>query len=115
MRLCKSDLHLRPIFHQKEKRVAAHILVCFLALALWRTLEQWMSAKGLGTCARQLLHEVATVRSMDVVLPVKDHSELRLRVVSKPDQSVAELLVRLGVELPSRPKIFENIVEKTTP
>jgi Transposase DDE domain len=114
-RLCKSDLHLRPIFHQKYERVEAHILVCFLALALWRTLEQWMSAKGLGTCARQLLREVATVRSMDVVLPVKDHGELRLRVVGKPDRSVAELLVRLGVELPSRPKILENVVQKLSP
>jgi hypothetical protein len=114
-RLCKSDLHLRPIFHQKGERVEAHLLVCFLALALWRTLEQWMSAQGLGTCARQLLHEVATVRSMDVILPVKERGDLRLRVVSKPDRPVAELLVRLGVELPSRPKIFENVVEKTTP
>ena len=48
----KSDLHLRPIFHQKTERVEAHILVCFLALALWRTLEMWMKGKGLGTCAR---------------------------------------------------------------
>jgi hypothetical protein len=111
-RVAKSDLHLRPIFHQKAQRVEAHILVCFLALALWRTLEQWMSAKGLGTCARQLLHEVATVRSLDVVLPVKDRGELRLRLVSKPDRPVAELLVRLGVELPVRPKSLENVVEK---
>jgi len=111
-RLSKSDLHLRPIFHQKDRRVEAHLLVCFLALALWRTLEQWMSAKGLGSCARQLLYEVATVRSLDVILPVKDRGELRLRVVSKPDRPVAELLVRLGLELPSRPKILENVVEK---
>jgi Transposase DDE domain len=111
-RISKSDLHMRPIFHQKANRVEAHILVCFLALALWRTLEQWMSAKGLGTCARQLLHEVATVRSLDVVLPVKDRGELRLRLVSKPDRPVAELLVRLGVELPTRPKSLENVVEK---
>jgi hypothetical protein len=111
-RLSKSDLHLRPIFHQKDRRVEAHLLVCFLALALWRTLEQWMSAKGLGSCARQLLYEVATVHSLDVILPVKDRGELRLRVVSKPDRPVAELLVRLGLELPSRPKILENVVEK---
>ena len=51
----KSDLGLRPVFHHKEDRVQAHILVCFLALAQWRTLEQWMSAKGLGTFARQLI------------------------------------------------------------
>lgn len=116
-RISKSDLSLRPVFHQKTHRVEAHILVCFLSLALWRTLEQWMRGKGLGNCARQLLKEVATVRSMDVVLPVKEpHSqetrELRLRVVARPDRPVAELLVRLGLELPSAPKIVQNVVEK---
>jgi hypothetical protein len=50
----KSDLWLRPVFHQKTKRVEAHILVCFLTLALWRTLEMWMRGKGLGTCTRSL-------------------------------------------------------------
>jgi transposase len=111
-RTAKSDLSLRPVFHQKTERVEAHILVCFLSLALWRTLEMWMHGKGLGTCARQLLKEVATVRMMDVVLPVKDRSELRLRLVAKPDQPVAELLHRLGVTLPRAPKIVQNVVEK---
>jgi transposase len=111
----KSDLCLRPVFHQKTERVEAHILVCFLALALWRTLEMWMRGKGLGTCARQLLKEVATVRSMDVILPLKDRGEVRLRVVAKPDRPVAELLQRLGVILPHAPKIVENVVEKITP
>jgi len=113
-RTAKSDLALRPVFHQKTERVEAHILVCFLSLALWRTLEMWMKGKGLGTCARQLLKEVATVRMMDVVLPVKDRGELRLRVVAKPDQPVAELLHRLGVTLPRTPKIVQNVVEKNT-
>lgn len=108
----KSDLWLRPVFHQKTHRVEAHILVCFLSLALWRTLEMWMRGKGLGTCARQLLKEVATVRSMDVVLPVKDRAEVRMRVVAKPDRPVAELLHRLGVILPRTPKIVQNVVEK---
>jgi len=111
----KSDLGLRPVFHQKTHRVEAHILVCFLALALWRTLEMWMRGKGLGTCARQLLKEVNTVRSMDVVLPVKDRGEVRLRVVAKPERPVAELLHRLGVILPNAPKLVENVVEKITP
>ena len=111
-RLSKSDLGLRPIFHQKTERVEAHILVCFLALALWRTLEMWMKSKGLGTCARQLLKEIATVRSLDVLLPVKDRPEMRLRVVTKPDRLVAELLAHLGLELPNAPKIIANVVEK---
>jgi hypothetical protein len=117
-RIGKSDLNLRPVFHQKTQRVEAHILVCFLSLALWRTLEMWMHGKGLGDCARQLLKEVATVRSMDVVLPVKETQsqqthELRLRVVARPDRPVAELLVRLGLDLPSAPKVVQNVVEKS--
>lgn len=101
-RISKSDLSLRPVFHQKTERVEAHILICFLSLALWRTLEMWMRGKGLGNCSRQLIKEVATVRSMDVVLPVKESEtqetcEVRLRVVARPDRPVAELLVRLGL------------------
>jgi len=116
-RISKSDLSLRPVFHQKTERVEAHILVCFLSLALWRTLEMWMHGKGLGDCARELLKQVATVRSMDVVLPVREAEtqqtrELRLRVVARPDRPVAELLVRLGLELPSAPKAVQNVVEK---
>jgi transposase len=117
-RISKSDLSLRPVFHHKTERVEAHILVCFLSLALWRTLEMWMQGKGLGNCSRQLLKEVATVRSMDVVLPVKQSQsqetrELRLRVVARPDRPVAELLVRLGLELPNAPKLAQNVVEKS--
>jgi transposase len=102
-RISKSDLSLRPVFHHKTQRVEAHILVCSLSLALWRTLEMWMNGKGLGTCARQLIKEVGTVRSMDVVLPVKEAQSqntraMRLRVVARPDRPVAELLVRLGLE-----------------
>ena len=116
-RISKSDLNLRPVFHQKTERVEAHLLVCFLSLALWRTLEMWMRGKGLGNCARQLVKEIATVRSMDVVLPVKsqdsqEQHEVRLRVVARPDRPVAELLVRLGLELPSVPKLVQNVVEK---
>ena len=73
-RISKSDLNLRPVFHHHTQRVEAHLLVCFLSLALWRTLEQWMRGKHLGNCARQLVKEVATVRSMDVVLPIRDES-----------------------------------------
>jgi transposase len=116
-RISKSDLNLRPVFHQNSERVEAHILVCFLSLALWRTLEQWMRGKHLGNCARQLVKEVATVRSMDVVLPIRDPSshetrQVRLRVVARPDRPVAELLVRLGLDLPSAPKQVQNVVDK---
>ena len=91
-RTAKSDPGLRPVFHHKEDRVHAHLLVCFLALAWWRTLEQWMRAKGLGTCARQLVKQLAGVKSVDVLLPVLRgavRTELRLRVVATPEPATA--------------------------
>ena len=98
----------------------AHLLVCFLALALWRTLEMWMKGKGLGTCARQLVGEIATIRSLDVVLPVQigeNVSELRLRTVARPERMVAELLQRLGLHLPEQSRTVQNtgqnVVQKT--
>ena len=111
-RTSKNDLALRPVYHQKTERVEAHILVCFLALALWRTLEMWMHSKGLGSCARQLLLEVSTIRSLDVILPVKNRGQLRLRVVARPEKPLAQLLAHLGLALPTSPKIIQNVVEK---
>jgi transposase len=108
-RTAKSDLGLRPIYHQKTDRVESHILVCFLALALWRVLEQWMSGKGLGTCARKLVAEIGTIKSMDVVVPVKrgeTTAELTVRTVSHPARHVAELLTRLELDLPKRNRIL---------
>jgi transposase len=114
-RTAKSDLGLRPIFHHKPDRVQAHILVCFLALALWRSLEQWMQAKGLGTCARQLIKEIAGIKSVDVLLPVKRgkvRTQLRLRVVTTPEPPAAQLLTHLGLRLPKGPREIANVVPK---
>lgn len=113
-RTAKSDLQLRPIYHQKTKRVEAHILVCFLALAQWRVLEQWMSSKGLGTCARKLVAEISTIKSMDVVIPVQrggQVAELRVRTVARPERRVAELLQRLELELPTRSRILGEVAK----
>jgi len=113
-RCAKSDLRLRPMFHHKAERVEAHILVCFLALAHWRMLEMWMRGKGLGTCVRQLGGEIATLRSLDVVLLVKVGarvSELRLLKVARPERMVAELLQRLGLYLPEQSRTIQNAVE----
>jgi transposase len=68
----KHDLGMRPIYHRKQDRTQAHILVCFLALAMWRTLQQWMKASGLGTASRKLMEELREVRSLDVLLPARD-------------------------------------------
>jgi len=75
-RVCKTDLAIRPIFHHIEKRAQAHIMVCFLALVMWRALEQWMKASGLGTAPRPLLERMATIHSLDVILPTKTGIDL---------------------------------------
>lgn len=114
-RTAKSDIGLRPVYHQKTSRVEAHLLICFLSLALWRSLEMWMLGKGLGSNARKLIQAISTVRSMDIVVPVKrgDHLiDLRVRTVAKPEQEVATLLAHLGLHLPKRARIVENVVEK---
>jgi len=110
-RCCKSDLGMRPVFHHTEDRVQAHILVCFLSLVMWRSFEMWMHASGLGNCARQALIEIERIRSMDVVVPVRNGTEVRVRVVSKPGELAAQLLAKLGLKMPCRPKIIPNVVE----
>ena len=114
-RTAKSDIGLRPVFHQKAERVDAHLLVCFLSLALWRTLEMWMSGKGLGTSARKLVETVSTIHSMDVSVPVRRGDQtvrLNLRTVAKPDADAALLLAHLGLRLPKGSRLVENVVEK---
>ena len=110
-RMSKSDLGMRPIFHQREHRVQAHIFVCFLALAMYKSLELWMVSKGLGNSPAKLLEEFKEIHSMDVVLPVKDHNPIRLCVVGKPDEHVQILLHRLDIKMPNRPKIVQNVVK----
>jgi transposase len=114
-RTAKSDIGLRPVYHQKTDRVEAHLLVCFLSLALWRTLEIWMARQGLGTRAAKLVEAFGTIQSMDVTVPVKRGErtvELRLRTVAKPDKDVEVLLAHLGLKLPQGCKLVQNVVEK---
>ena len=101
-RVHKSELVLRPIWHQTESRVQAHILVCFLAYVLWKTLERWMEQNGLGTAPRPLLDAVQRLKSMDVILGTDQGRAIRLRCVSRPDPDLALLLYRLGLAPPSR-------------
>jgi len=109
-RQLKSPLGLRPVFHQKDSRTEAHIFVAFLALCLRRTLALWMESCGLGTAPRKLLEELRQVHSLDVVLTAKKETRIRLRVVAVPEESTRVLLYRLGLRLPNRPKIIENVV-----
>jgi len=112
-RIHKSDLSIRPIWHQKADRVQAHILVCFLAYVLWKTLEQWQQQAGLGNSPRTILEELGRIQSTDVVLPLADGSrrELRIRCVVRPDNAQAMLLDRLGLQLPERLRIPSHVDE----
>lgn len=101
-RTLKQDLSIRPIYHQIEPRVNAHVLICFLAYALYRTLDGLAKAKSLDMTARKVLSSVATIKSGDIILPLVDGREIRLRRVSRPDAAQAELLTKLGLELPDR-------------
>jgi transposase len=68
-RIQKDQLNLRPIWHQRPERVQAHILVCFLAFVLWKSLEMWQCRAGLGNSPRTVLEELARIQSHDIVLP----------------------------------------------
>ena len=101
-RIQKDQLNVRPIWHQREDRVQAHILVCFLAFVLWKCLEMWQSRAGLGNTPGTILEELARIQSHDVALPTATHGVIRLRCVTQPDAAQAALLDRLGLVLPKR-------------
>jgi hypothetical protein len=108
-RIQKSELGIRPVWHQRADRVQAHILVCFLAYVLWKTLEQWQRRAGLGQSPRTIFDELRRIQSTDVVLPAEDGRELRLRCVVRPDAAQATLLDRLGLDLPQRLRVPPSV------
>jgi transposase len=101
-RTLKQDLSIRPVYHQIQQRVEAHVLVCFIAYAMYRTLDRLARDGGLDMTARKVLAMVAMIKSGDIILPLVDGRELRLRRVSRPDECQAEVLARLGLCLPER-------------
>ncbi len=101
-RIQKNDLVLRPIWHQKEQRVQAHILVCFLAYVLWKCLSQMCKNSGLGNEPRKVIDEIKRIKLTDVILPTKKGVEIRLPCVSKPDDHQRILLQHLGLKIPAR-------------
>jgi transposase len=114
-RIQKDQLNVRPIWHQREDRVQAHILVCFLAFVLWKCLEMWQSRAGLGNSPRTILEELARIQSSDVVLPTATHGQIRLRCVTQPDPAQAALLDRLGIVLPKRLRMAEPELDARAP
>ena len=115
-RALKSELAVRPLFHQKEPRVKAHVMVAFLGYALWVTLKHLLkrrpalvpkpSLSGVDNAqplsSMKALALLSTLHSADIVLPTTDGREIRLRRVTEPTAEQKSLLHQLGLSLPDR-------------
>ena len=104
-RIHKGDLGIRPIWHQKQERVRAHILVCFLAYVLCKTLAQMCRRANLGDEPRRVFAELAKIRTVDVLLPTRDGLTIRKRCVTRPTEHQAILLQHLGLHLPTNVRL----------
>ena len=100
-RIQKSDLQIRPIWHQRGDRVQAHILVCFLAYVLWKALGQMCHMAGLGDEPRKVFEELKELALVDVILPTRSGITLRKQCVSRPSEHQSILLQKLQLRLPS--------------
>jgi len=115
-RALKSELSIRPLFHQLEPRVKAHVMVAFLGYALWVTLKHLLkrrpavapqtSTSGVHNAqplsAMKALALLSTLQSADIVLPTTDGREIRLRRITEPTAEQKSLLQQLGLSLPER-------------
>lgn len=100
-RALKSELALRPVFHQLERRVKAHVLIAFLGYALWVTLKHQLRRRATGLSPTQALAQLATLQSADIVLPTTDGREIRLRRVAQPTWAQKRLLEQLKITIPA--------------
>jgi transposase len=101
-RALKSELSVRPLFHQLEKRVKAHVLVAFLSYALLVTLKHLLKRSHSPCSAGQALSLLSRVHSADIVLPTVDGREIRLRRITEPEDAQRSLLNALHIHLPER-------------
>ena len=99
----KGDLAVRPIFHQNEKRVEAHIFVSFLAYCLHVTLGQRLHSLAPGLSPRSVLEKFAAVQMIDVHLPTTDGREIILTRTTQPEPELKLLLDKLKLQLPPQP------------
>jgi transposase len=110
-RALKSELSIRPLFHQLEPRVKAHVMVAFLGYALWVTLKHLLkrrpaiapkpSASGVENAQpMKAIALLSTLQSADIVLPTTDGREIRLRRITEPTVEQKSLLRQLGISLP---------------
>jgi len=116
-RIAKDELSIRPIWHQEEHHVKSHILVCFLAYVLWKTLSGWMRLSGLGDAPRTVLDELSQLKSGDVTLHARSPRDgstgvdrhITLRCMTEPDVGQTALLSRLGLTLPRHLRRFDDV------
>ena len=99
----KGDLAIRPIHHQSESRIEAHIFIAFLAYCLHVTLAQQLRAHAPGLTPRSVLEKFATVQMIDVEIPTTDARTLTLTRYTEPEPDLKLLLERLQLELPAQP------------
>jgi len=99
----KSDLKVRPIYHQLQERIEAHIFVAFLALCLHVTLRGKLRPLAPGLTPRAVLDKMAGIQMLDVSFPTTDGRKLRFRRYTKPDKDQALLLAQMKLQLPPQP------------
>lgn len=99
----KGDLAIRPIFHQSEQRIEAHILISFLAYCLHITLTERLRALAPGLTARSLLEKFASMQMIDVRVPTTDGREIVMTRTTQPEPELQLLLDKLKLQLPAQP------------
>ena len=99
----KGDLAIRPVFHQSEQRIEAHIFVAFLAYCLQITLTRWLNGLAPGLTARSALTKFAAVQMIDVHLPTTDGREIILSRYTEPEPELRLLIDRMKLALPAQP------------
>jgi len=99
----KADLAIRPIFHQQEQRIEAHIFIAFLAYCLYVTLQRRLHALAPGLTARSALEKFAAVQMIDVHLPTTNGRELVLTRYTQPEPELQLLINQLKFQLPPQP------------
>ena len=102
-RTLKSDLAIRPIFHQDQERIEAHVFIAFLAYCLYVTLGRQLKALAPGLTARSALEKFTAVQMVDVHIPTTDGRELLLSRYTQPEPELQLLLEQLGLTLPAQP------------
>ena len=107
-RALKSELSIRPLFHQLEQRVKAHVMVAFLGYALWVTLKHLLQRKRSEYSPARALAALATLQSADIVLPTTDGREIRLRRITEPTEEQKRLLLQLDTDLPGQLQINQQ-------